>query len=137
SPTGLEKIASCPFRHLLHRGLGLEPIEERVPDPDVWLDPATRGSLLHEVFAAILRELRQRKERVDPARHAALARALAEERLAKLRAELPPPAPHVYEREVRELLRDVDLFLQGEALDPGREPIAFEVSFGTDDGDGE
>ena len=137
SPTGLEKIASCPFRHLLHRGLGLQPMEERVPDPDAWLDPGTRGTLLHEVFAEILRELRRRKERVDPARHGALARRIAEELIAKVRAELPPPAPHVYEREVHELLRDVDLFLQGETLDPAREPIAFEVSFGTDDGDDE
>ena len=137
SPTGLEKIASCPFRHLLHRGLGLEPIEERVPDPDAWLDPGTRGTLLHEVFAEILRELRRREERVDPKRHGALARRIAEELIAKRRAELPPPAPHVYEREVHELLRDVDLFLRGEMLDQGREPIGFEVSFGTDDGDSE
>src|SRR4029077_15143298 len=55
SVTELEKAAECPFRFFLKRGLGLRPVAERDRDRDVWLDPLTRGSELHDVYAALLR----------------------------------------------------------------------------------
>ena len=39
-------------RFFLKRGLGLRPVDERERDRDVWLDPLTRGSELHDVYAA-------------------------------------------------------------------------------------
>jgi ATP-dependent helicase/nuclease subunit B len=136
SPTNLEKLATCPFRFFLERGLGLTPLDDVAPEPGRWLDPATRGKLLHELFATLLRELRARDEVLDPARHGARARALAAERLETLRARIPPPFQHVYEREASAILRDIDHFLRGEANDPERRPVGFEVAFGlgtTDD----
>ncbi len=52
SVTDLEAAAECPFRFFLKRGLGLRPVDERERDRDVWLDPLTRGSELHDVYAA-------------------------------------------------------------------------------------
>ena len=51
SVTELEKAATCPFRFFLKRGLGLRPVDDGERDKDVWLDPLTRGSELHDLYA--------------------------------------------------------------------------------------
>ncbi|MFQ5829944.1 MAG: PD-(D/E)XK nuclease family protein [Candidatus Methylomirabilia bacterium] len=130
SPTGLERAAACPFRYFLERGLGLEPFEDSEPDPDRWLDPATRGSVLHALYARIWRELRQRGERPDPERHGGRLRKLGREKLGELRTLIPPPSERVFEREAREILGDLDLFLRLEAGGEHRDPVGFEISFG-------
>ena len=133
SPTSLEELAKCPFRYFLQRGLGLDPIDDAEPDPDVWLDPMTRGSILHDLFATIMREIRDRKETPSPRRHGDRLRALAEEALATHRALVPPPSDGVYEREARELQDDLALFLRFESEDCAeRRPLGFEVAFGGD-----
>ncbi len=137
SPTTLELLSACPFRFFLERGLGLESIEEVEPDPDRWLDPIARGSLLHVLFAALWRELRERGERPDPDRHGPRLRQLLEARLTELRVLTPPPSERVFEREAREILRDIELFLRFEAEQADREPVGFEVSFGGGPAEGE
>jgi RecB family exonuclease len=131
SPTSLEDLAKCPFRYFLQRGLGLDPIDDSEPNPDVWLDPMTRGSILHDLYATIMREIRDRSETPDPARHGARLRALGEQALAEHRALVPPPSDGVFDREARELQTDLALFLKFEAEDHGeRRPLGFEVAFG-------
>ena len=137
SATALEELARCPFRHFLKRGLRLDAIEEAEPDRDHWLDPATRGTFLHGLYAAILRELRDRKQKADPKRHSAWAREVANARLVELRTLIPPPSVDVFDRERQELLRDLDLFLRLEAAAKGRRPVGFEVSFGAGPTEGE
>jgi ATP-dependent helicase/nuclease subunit B len=137
SATTLEGLAQCPFRYFLERGLGLEAIEDAEPDRDRWLDPMTRGSLLHDLYAAILREVRQGGERVDPRRHGTRLCELAEARLAEQRELVPPPSEHVFQRERAEILDDLALFLRLEVEEPGREPVGFEVSFGGGPSEGE
>ena len=131
SPTSLEELAKCPFRYFLQRGLGLDPIDESEPNPDVWLDPMTRGSILHALYAAFMREIRDRKETPDPARHGARLRQLGEAALATHRALVPPPSEGVFDREARELQSDLALFLRYEAEEHAdRTPLGFEVGFG-------
>jgi ATP-dependent helicase/nuclease subunit B len=131
SPTSLEDLAKCPFRYFLQRGLGLDPIDDTEPDPDVWLDPMTRGSILHDLYATIMREIRDRNETPDPARHGARLRALGEHALAEHRALVPPPSDGVFDREAGELQTDLALFLKFEAEDHReRRPLGFEVAFG-------
>jgi ATP-dependent helicase/nuclease subunit B len=131
SATGLEDLAKCPFRYFLQRGLGLDTVDDAEPDPDVWLDPMTRGSIMHALYASIMREIRDRRETPDPARHGARLRELGLAALAAQRALVPPPSDGVYEREERELLHDLTLFLKFEAEDcVRRKPIGFEVGFG-------
>jgi ATP-dependent helicase/nuclease subunit B len=130
SATGLERAATCPFRYFLEQGLGVWARDEAEPDADHWLDPATRGQVLHALYARILRELRAEGAHADPRRHGPRFRALGEAALATLRVAMPPPSAHVFQRESEDILRDLDLFLRLEAERTGREPIAFEVSFG-------
>jgi ATP-dependent helicase/nuclease subunit B len=80
-----------------------------------------------------MREIRDRKETPDPARHGERLRALGERALADHRALVPPPSEGVYEREARELQDDLALFLRFEAEDHAqRRPLGFEVAFGGD-----
>jgi ATP-dependent helicase/nuclease subunit B len=132
SSTALEKLAKCPFAWFLEYGLDLDPIDEAERDEEGWLDAALRGIELHALYAALMRHLRERRERPDPRRHGEWLRARAESRLAELRKQLPPPSPDIFERERSELLRDLDLFLERESrrVGTGREPVAFEVGFG-------
>ncbi|MDP2627883.1 MAG: PD-(D/E)XK nuclease family protein [Candidatus Rokubacteria bacterium] len=131
SATRLERLAACPFRYFLERGLGLEAVEDAEPEPDRWLDPLTRGGALHELYAMIMREARGRGERPDPARHGERLRQLGQEKLRQLRALVPPPSERVFEHEARVFLRDLDVFLALEAGTAGRVPVGFEVPFGT------
>jgi RecB family exonuclease len=137
SPTSLEKFSECPFRYFLQRGLGVEPIEDAEPDPDQWLDALARGSLLHECYAEIMREIKTAGERADPARHGARLRQLGEEKLAGYRALAPPLSEGVFVHESREFLADLDLFLRFESQEADRVPAGFEVGFGAGDGEGE
>ena len=130
SVTELEGAAGCPFRLFLKRGLGLRPVDERERDRDIWLDPLTRGSELHDIYATALRRCRDAKRRPSLRLDAAWLRQLAEERLNDLRREMPPATDEIFERESRDFLADVDLFLEGEIEQTSAEPVAFEVSFG-------
>jgi RecB family exonuclease len=130
SPTQLEAAADCAFRHFLERGLGIAALDEREKDGDTWLDAGTRGSELHDLYAALLR--RSRKTGVplnDKDLEWLLARSQA--RLAELRIEMPPPSEEVFDRESREFLADLELFVREECeREPTRTPVGFEVSFG-------
>jgi RecB family exonuclease len=138
SVTELEGAASCPFRFFLKRGLGLRPVDGRQRDKDVWLDPPTRGSELHDIYATLWRHCRDEKRRPNSKKDGRWLTELVEARLAKLQREMPAATSEIFERESRELLADVELFLEsesGDASDPM--PIAFEVSFGRPLGEGE
>jgi ATP-dependent helicase/nuclease subunit B len=135
SPTALENAAECGFRYFLDRGLRLDAIGERERDGDVWLDPLVRGNELHDLYAATLR--RCRNEDNNAGRRPKLKTDLpwlldrARERLAQLRIEMPPPSEEVFEHESRDLLADLELFLEEECDAPAsRTPIGLEVAFG-------
>ena len=49
---------AVPYQFFLKRGLGLRPVDDGERDKDVWLDPLTRGSELHDIYAALLRRCR-------------------------------------------------------------------------------
>ena len=54
---------SVPF--FLKRGLGIRPVDDRERDKDIWLDPLTRGSELHELYAVLLRRVRDANRRLN------------------------------------------------------------------------
>jgi ATP-dependent helicase/nuclease subunit B len=129
SASTLEDAAACPFRFFLRQGLGVEPLEEEERQSDGWLDPLTRGRELHDLFADTLRRCRQAGRRPSQADADAL-RARGERRLEDLRRALPPPSEEIYQSEREDFLHDLHLFIEEERRTDGREPIAFEVSFG-------
>jgi ATP-dependent helicase/nuclease subunit B len=129
SVTELENAAECPFRFFLKRGLGVRAVDDRERDKDIWLDPLTRGSELHELYAALLRRSRDQNRRPNKEDSAWLI-ALAQERLGKLNEEMPAATSEILEREAKDFLADLDLFLEAESVDSTESPIGFEVSFG-------
>ncbi len=136
SATALEKLAECPFRYFLEQGLGIEPVEEDGEDDDQWLDAKTRGTVLHDLYADVMRELRRLGDRADPAKHRAMVTELGGKHLDEIAREMPPPSVHVFERERDLLLRDLVVFLEQEsqAAQAARAPVAFEVAFGYEPG---
>ena len=135
SASRLETLASCPFRYFLQYGLHLRPLDEDDRDPDAWLDPLTRGSELHALYADVMRRLRQLAdtgETPDPRDQRQWLRLETTARLEALTSDMPPPSEAIFERERDDLLRDIDLFLDYEARHgtEGREPVGFEVAFG-------
>ena len=138
SPTQLEDAAKCPFRHFLRRGLGVDAIESGERDRDVWIDPLMRGSLLHDLYAALLRRCRSDNRRVKlPEDHEWLQQR-GRDVLAGLAVDIPPASIEVRDRETESFLEDLALFVSAEAeLDPSRTPVGFEVSFGRAEPDDE
>lgn len=132
SSTQLEAVAECPFRHFLERGLGVRVLEERERESDLWLDPMTRGSVLHDLYAEMLRKCRAEKRRPKLNEDSKWLRALAMSKLADLRVEMPPPTDEVYVRETDAVLADLDLFLAEEVNTQSndRTPVGMEVAFG-------
>jgi RecB family exonuclease len=130
SVTDLEKAATCPYQFFLKRGLGLRPVDDDARDKDVWLDPLTRGAELHDVYAALLRRCRDAGRRPDSKEDGEWLATYAKDALDRLNREMPPATTEILERESRDFLADVALFLDGEIEATGSEPIGFEVSFG-------
>jgi hypothetical protein len=132
SPTALERAGGCPFAYFLERALRIEAIEEEEPGDDQWLDPATRGTLLHALYADMMRESRRRKATPDPETDLPWLQTRADARLEELRQAMPPPSAEVFAYERLQIQRDLRMFLQIEAdtASKGAQPIAFEVTFG-------
>jgi ATP-dependent helicase/nuclease subunit B len=131
SPTQLEDAAECPFRHFLKRGLGVDAIESGERDRDVWLNPLLRGSLLHDLYASLLRRCRAASRRATVQQDSAWLRDEGARMLDALVVEMPPPSAEVRDRETTLFLEDLALFVEAEAaLAQGRTPIGFEVAFG-------
>lgn len=130
SVTDLEGAAECPYRFFLKRGLGLRPVDEGDRDKDVWLDPLTRGSELHDIYATVLRRCRDAGRRPDIKRDGSWVTELAQETLNRLNREMPPATAEILAREGADFLADVELFLEAECEPSSSEPIGFEVSFG-------
>lgn len=131
SASRLESLAKCPFGYLMRYVLEVTPPEEVELDQSRWLNPMQRGTLLHDIFADFMKEVRRRGERVDPGRHAGLIRKIGEEIIASYREEIPPPSEGIFERERKAIKKDLEVFLKAEAerVQPV-EPVLFEVSFG-------
>ena len=139
SPTSLEKLATCPFAYFLKSGLGLEPIEDDEQDRDEWLDALTRGSLLHDLFAQMMRDLRAKQEQPNLSQHLPWLKARADAALATLRDAMPPPSEEVFSRERDATYRDLEVFLKAEeqVAAEGVEPVGFEVGFAGRGSEGE
>jgi RecB family exonuclease len=130
SVTELEGAASCPYRFFLKRGLGLRPLDEGERDKDVWLDPLTKGSELHAIYASLLRRTRDAGRCPDLEKDGPWLTELAHATLDRLNREMPPATAEILARESADFLADVELFLEGECEASLSEPIGFEVSFG-------
>jgi ATP-dependent helicase/nuclease subunit B len=131
SVTGLEDAASCPFRYFLRRGLGVEAIEVGERDRDVWINALDRGSLLHDLYAQLVRRCRAANRAATVALDSDWLVERAEAALEDLALRTPPPSTECRARETALFMDDVRLFVEGEEqLDASRTPVGVEVAFG-------
>lgn len=125
----LEYLAGCPYAFFLRYVLGVKPPEEILFDPAKWLDPMTRGTLLHSIFCDFMRQLKARGEHPDLEKHQFLLRDIAEQQIYFYKQMIPPPSELVFQREVDELFDCCHIFLNGETRRDTL-PLFFEVPFG-------
>ncbi|MGD9345602.1 MAG: PD-(D/E)XK nuclease family protein [Candidatus Aminicenantes bacterium] len=139
SASRLERLATCPFSYFLQYVLGVRKPDEIEYDQSRWLDALQRGSLLHKIFYRFMQELRERKESPFLKVHRPLIEGIAEDLIAQIKEEIPPPSEGIFAREKQELMDSLQVFLKAEE---GRErpvkPVLFEAAFGmkTEKGEG-
>lgn len=110
SPSRLEALGTCALRYFYRYVLGIKPPEIPVYDPEVWLDPRSRGSLLHEVYEFTLRAARDRNVEILSSELDDVACEMLEAACDRWRVLVPPPSQTVFEREAAELRSDVAAF---------------------------
>ncbi len=134
SPSGLETLGKCPLHWFYKYGLGLQPPQDPEFDPEAWLDPMQRGSLLHEVFETFVTRYLDKQASIVGAAAAADLTAITESVIARWRDLEPPPSESVFAAEVSEVQAAARAFLQmeREALQRGNESrwTAIEYGFG-------
>ncbi len=133
SVTSLERYARCPYQFLLATLHRLEPREDKVAL--IEMDALTRGSMIHEMLANIVRELQ--RDSLIPLTSATLAAADAVvervvERVESVwRDELAPAIPRVWEDEIRAIRADLRQWLHGLAERHAEWiPLHVEYTFG-------
>ena len=133
SVTALQRFATCPYQFLLSAIYRLEPREDAVPL--VQVDPLTRGRMIHEIQAAVLRRLEEEKKLpVTPRRVEHASRALDEtvdEIAERYREDLAPAIVRVWQDEVDAIRADLRVWIRRLA-EHGKEwvPAHFELMFG-------
>jgi ATP-dependent helicase/DNAse subunit B len=127
----LETLARCPYSYFLKEVLRVRPIEEVSYDANKWLDPATRGSLLHSIFETFYKEITQQNVKPTYSIHYEKIMAIAVNLIEKEKEILPPPNDRVYQRELNDMLACCDIFLKEEEIHGEQyNSLHFEYSFG-------
>lgn len=139
SATALQDFAACPYRFYLRTVARLYPREE--PVAIEYIDPLSRGSLVHETQYELLTALRDTGQL--PLTQAGLpaARELLDATLDRVAArtadELAPSIPRVWKDEIEGLRLDLREWLRLVCEERAWVPHRFELAFGLRDfGDG-
>ncbi|MEQ1757152.1 MAG: PD-(D/E)XK nuclease family protein [Vicinamibacterales bacterium] len=132
SLSALQRFAACPYQFVLSAIFKLQPLEE--PAPLERMDPMTRGSLVHEVMAQLMRELReQRALPLSATSVPAAARrldAVIDRVAGRAREELAPAIDRVWSDDVASMRRDLHGWLARMAGEADWVPTYFEYGFG-------
>lgn len=130
SASRLELLAKCPYGYFLRYILKVEPPRDLELDRSRWLDPMQRGTLVHRILFEFMTEVAKRGERVSPDGHAPLMHGIAEAAIGELRNDVPPPSEGIFDKERRDILEALAIFLRVEGgRGPNVRPIAFEKTF--------
>lgn len=129
SPSRLESLGACGLRYFYRYVLHIRPPDIPEFDPEVWLDPRNRGSLLHEVYEFTLKAARDEDVEILSSQFDDVAARSLASACEKWRALVPPPSESVYAREVTELRSDVAAFTRMCRAD-GANWRALELQFG-------
>lgn len=129
SASSLERLGSCALRWFYKDVLRLAS-PPPPPDPDVWLDAAQRGEVLHRIYAKVVR----RRLLVDRTRSRAdveaEAVAIAAAVLDAFALEAPPPSPYAATDAQAAIADEVRHFVRYEWAMPPVHTVATERRFG-------
>lgn len=127
----LETLATCPYSYFLQEILGVRPVEEVHFDPYRWLDPPTRGSLIHEIFETFYKNVTENAETPCFNTHKAAIIEIANDLIQKQTVVTPPPSQRVFEKETEDIYNCCMIFLKEEEEHcKHHSPKYFEYSFG-------
>jgi CRISPR/Cas system-associated exonuclease Cas4 (RecB family) len=129
SASRLEDLGTCPLRYFYKTVLRLYPPDDPEMDPDRWLDPLRKGSLLHAVFEETLREAKNRGVTRTDAALEPLALEVLASATRRARATIPSPGDGVVQREVSGLHEDVRSFARM-IREHGDHWVKLEMKFG-------
>jgi len=132
SVTQLERYAECPKRFFFSTVLKVRAKDATDFDRSSWLDAASRGSLLHEIFHLYMKEISETSAKevvIKHDEHRLLE--ITEQIIREYEAMVPPPSPHIFHKECESLRRDVAIFYQLEQGCQGR-PRFFELELTKD-----
>ncbi len=132
SATALQTFAACPYQFVLRTIHKLGPRE--VPEPIEYIDPLSRGSLIHDVQFHLLTELRERGKLPVDAQNLAFARARLDEHLdtiaARFEDDLAPAIDRVWQDGIAGIRADLQEWLRRMTEDVEWVPHRFELAFG-------
>lgn len=130
SATRLEMLGACPYKFFLRYILQIKPLEDLTYDSNSWLDPLSRGTLLHRIFEDFFKELKERGELPSVEKHGDLLENIVKIRARAMSEEILVPSALVYEVEVAELLQSARVFLASEEAHSEVLPEYLELNFG-------
>jgi len=133
SPSALQHFAACPYRFYLTAILRLSVRE--VPEVIEMLDALTRGTLVHDIYAAVLRRLSGEGLLPTLADHVGEAHTIADAVLTEVAAEakeaLAPAIDLIWDTEIAAIRTDMHIWLGQLAVSSGTWiPAHFELGFG-------
>ena len=129
SASGLETLASCPYRFFLERVLHLAEPEDWQRREDRWLDAAQRGQAVHRILQLFMQfKMGEEATAVSDADRQQLMQ-LCDEVLEEYAAANPVPSESVRREEERGIRAMPDIFLREEQTRHAH-PVALERSFG-------
>ncbi len=131
SSNRLQTLGTCPLRYFFCYILGIEGIEEEVPEPGKWLTAADRGSILHELFHVYMDGLIREEKTVDYDRDSAGLENLLDDILDRHEKTAPPPTAHARDHEREQMMESARIFLrEEEVFTRDHEPLYAEASVG-------
>lgn len=138
SATALQDFATCPYRFALRSFFKLSPRE--VPAAIEYLDPLSRGSLIHDAQYEVLTELRAAGKLPLTASGLDEARGILDATLdavaARYADDLCPAIPRVWNDSVAAMRTDLREWLRLVSEDAEWTPHRFELAFGLPGDDG-
>jgi RecB family exonuclease len=129
SPSSLETLGACGLRWFYGQLLRLErPAADA--DPDAWLDASSRGTILHRVYARIVRSgvMKNRGGSRDAAEAEAVR--IVDQLLVRFRDELPPPSERAYTTAREQIADEARHFVRFEWAADAATVLATEQRFG-------
>ncbi len=133
SSSKLETLGKLPLNFFFKYVLKIEPPEEYGMDPEVWLDPLEKGTLLHEVFRRFMAELLEAGETPCRQEHSKRLMEIVEQEVDRAAEDNPPPGPDVFERDRQLFLLAAWIFLlEEETHCRESQPVYLEACIGMD-----